>query len=248
MNRSFAYGFSATDERDRLIQDHLPLVKFVVERMITQVPAYLNRDEITSSAMHGLVDAASRFDSSRGILFKTFAEQRIRGAILDEARRMDWFSRSLRDKHGRITETIDRLEKTLGRIPEEDEIAQAMDMGLEAYRRMLGEVNHLGCVSLQQTLDGSQEGQTFMDSLTDASALNPEEELEKAQMVQVMAGQLEKLSEKERLVISLYYYEEMTQKEISEILDLTEGRISQLHSQALLKLKASLGRRSQSRK
>lgn len=248
MNLSVAYGSTVTDDRDRLIQEHLPLVKFVVERMLTQVPAYLNRDEITSSAMHGLVDAASRFDPRRGILFKTFAEQRMRGSILDEARRMDWFSRGLRDKHRRITEAIDSLGKTLGRMPEEAEIARAMDLSLEAYRRMLTEVNHLGCVSLQETLDGNEDGQTFLDCLTDSSALDPEEELEKSQMVQVMAGHLEKLSEKERQVISLYYYEEMSQKEIAEILGLTEGRISQLHSQALIKLKSNLSRRIGPRK
>ena len=156
---------------------------------------------------------------------------------------MDWFSRSLRNKQSRIACTIEGLEQTLGRVPEEEEIASAMNMSLEAYRRVLGEVNHLGCVSLQETLDGSEEGQTFQDCLTDGDATDAEERLEQAEIARDLARRLEKLSEKERLVISLYYYEELSQKEISGILGVTEGRISQLHSQALVKLKVNLTRK-----
>jgi RNA polymerase sigma factor for flagellar operon FliA len=243
MNLTTAYNPLQDNQRDVLIQRHLPLVKFIVERMVTQVPAYMTRDEITSSAMLGLIDAAGRFDAGRGILFKTFAEQRIRGAILDEARRMDWFSRGLREKQGRIAETIDRLEQTFGRSPEEDEVAKAMNLSLDDYRQMLGEVNHLGCISLQETLDGTETNQTFLDCLIDQTAEPADARLEKAQLTQLLAKRLEKLSEKERLVISLYYYEELSQKEISQVLGLTEGRISQLHSQALVKLKVGLNRR-----
>jgi len=243
MNSSLSYGMSVSSHSEQLIRAHLPLVRFLVSRMMSQVPSYLTHDEITSSAMFGLVDAASRFDASKGVLFKTFAEQRIRGAILDEARRMDWFSRTLREKQSRIAEAIDRLEKILGRPPEEEEVARSMGLGLEAYRRLLGEVSHLGCISLQETLDGAEEGLSLLDCLEDPAARNSLETLEQCELAQDLAMRLEKLSKKERLVISLYYYEELSQKEIAEVLGVSEGRVSQLHSQALLKLKVSLNRK-----
>jgi RNA polymerase sigma factor for flagellar operon FliA len=194
--------------------------------------------------MLGLFDAAKRFDVSKNIKFKTFAEYRIRGAILDEMRKLDWFSRSLRDKQGKIEKTILNLELQLGRDPEDTEVAKAMDLSLEAYQTMLGEVSHLGCVSLNETLDHSDEGRSFLDSLTNHySSISPGERIENQQLTQKIAEVLTLLSEKERLVISLYYYEELTQKEIAEVLDLSEGRVSQLHSQALIKLKTKIASR-----
>lgn len=240
MNPPESYYHPAVDARSRLIQDHLPLVNFLVERMVTQVPSSLTRDDLASAAMMGLIDAANRFDASRGILFKTFAEHRMRGAMLDEARKTDWFSRSLREKQTRLNRALESLEQELGRSPEEDEIAAAMGLGLEEYRSLLGEVSHLGCVSLHQTIDEYDEGASFLDNLCDPDAPSPQENVERLQLTRELAAHLEKLSEKERLVISLYYYEELTQKEIAGVLEVTEGRVSQLHSQALHKLKARM--------
>ena len=229
------------DDRSRLIQENLYLVDILVGRMVTQVPSFMNKDDMRSAGMVGLLDAANKFDASKNIMFKTFAEHRIRGAILDEMRKLDWFSRSLRDKHNRIARTIHDLELRLGRDPEEEEVAAAMDMSLHQYQLMLGDVSHLGCVSLNETLDHSDEGQSFLDSLTeDKVGMQPGHRLEATELTQVIAQVLEQLSEKERLVISLYYYEELTQKEIADILELSEGRVSQLHSQALIKLKTKV--------
>lgn len=219
----------------------MPLVRLVVERMRAQVPAFVTRDDMTSAAMMGLVDAASRFDPSRGIMFKTFAERRIRGAIYDEMRKMDWFSRSLREKQSRIGKTIAAMEQRLGRTPEEQEVARELGMSIDDYRHMLNQVCHLGCVSLNETLDESDDGRNFMDMLTDDSP-SVHQRIEESEVAQQLAAHLEKLTEKERLVISLYYYEELSQKEIAEVLELTEGRISQLHSQALVKLKVKISR------
>lgn len=229
------------DDRSRLIQENLYLVDILVGRMVTQVPTFMNRDDMRSAGMMGLLTAANKYDPTKNILFKTFAEHRIRGAILDEMRKLDWFSRSLRDKHNRISRTIANLELRLGRDPEEQEIAAAMDMSLEQYQILLGEVSHLGCVSLSETLDHSGGGQSFLDSLAETNTkLQPGYRLESAELTRAIAEVLEHLSEKERLVISLYYYEELTQKEIAEILELSEGRVSQLHSQALIKLKTKV--------
>jgi RNA polymerase sigma factor FliA len=229
------------DDRSQIIRDHLYLVDILVGRMVTQVPSFMNKDDMKSAGMLGLLDAANKFDPGKNILFKTFAEYRIRGAILDEMRKLDWFSRSLRDKQNRIGKTIVELELQLGRDPEDHEVAQAMKLSLEDYRSMLGEVSHLGCVSLNETLDNSNEGSSFLDSLMDErDDISPGARIEGQQLAAKVADVLAQLSEKERLVISLYYYEELTQKEIAEILELSEGRVSQLHSQALIKLKSKL--------
>lgn len=232
------------DDKTKIIKDHLYLVDILVGRMVTQVPAFMNRDDMKSAGMLGLLDAANKYDASKNIKFKTFAEYRIRGAILDEMRKLDWFSRSLRDKQSRIGKTLSELELKLGRDPEEHEVARAMDMTLDEYQSLLGEVSHLGCVSLNETLDHSNEGRSFLDSLMDERAdISPGARIEGQQLTKKIAEILEQLSVKERHVIALYYYEELSQKEIAEILELSEGRVSQLHSQALIKLKTKLGMR-----
>lgn len=232
------------DDKTKLIKEHLYLVDIMVGRMVTQVPSFMNRDDMQSAGMLGLLDAANKFDASKNILFKTFAEYRIRGAILDEMRKLDWFSRSLRDKHNRIARAISDLENKLGREPEEIEIAHELDLSLEDYQRLLGQVSHLGCVSLNETLDQSDQGRSFLDNLVDQrESSSPGSRIENAELTQVFVDVLETLNEKEQLVISLYYYEELTQKEISEVMSLSEGRVSQLHSQALIKLKSKLANR-----
>ncbi|WP_457572998.1 FliA/WhiG family RNA polymerase sigma factor [Desulfolithobacter sp.] len=228
------------DDRSQLIREHMPLVELLVERMVPQVPSFMSRDDMTSAAMVGLIDAANRFDEAKGVKFRTFAEYRIRGAILDEMRKLDWFSRSLREKQNRLTQTMLRLERQLGRSPEEDEMAEAMDMTLDEYHDLLGQVSHLGCVSLHQTLDHTEEGRNFLDSLEEHGGPTPLELIENQELTRLIADLLEELTEKERLVIALYYYEELTQKEIAEVIQVSEGRVSQLHSQALLKLRVKL--------
>lgn len=229
------------EDHSTLIRDNLYLVDILVGRMVTQVPSFMNKDDMRSAGMLGLIDAANKFDPSKNILFKTFAEYRIRGSILDEMRKLDWFSRSLRDKQHKVSRAMTMLERKLGRSPEEDEMAQAMEISLEEYRQILSEVSHLGCVSLHETLDNSEDGVSFLDSLVDKrSDLTPAAQIESKELTKIMASILQELSEKERLVISLYYYEELTQKEIADVLEVSEGRISQLHSQALLKLKTKV--------
>lgn len=230
-------------DREALIREHLPMVDFIVERMVCQVPSYMTRDDMASAAMVGLMDAAGRFDPGKGVLFKTFSEQRMRGAILDEARKMGWFSRGLRDKQGRVADAFVTLEHRLGRSPEEEEVARELGLSLADYHQLLGEVNHLGLVSLQETLDQEGQGRSLQDTLVDKDAPSALDRLEAKELTREIAGCLKTLTEKETQVIALYYYEELTQKEIAEVLGVTEGRVSQLHSQALAKLKGKLSRR-----
>jgi len=229
------------EDRSTLITEHLSLVNIIAGRMVTQVPAFMNRDDIRSAGMLGLIDAANKFQPEKKIKFKTFAEYRIRGAILDEMRKLDWFSRSLREKQTNLNRCMTELERKLGRLPDEQEMAEKLELSLEDYQQVLGQVSHLGCVSLNETLGHSDTGRSFQDALIDNhKSASPVDIFEQHELTHVIAEILEQLSEKEKLVISLYYYEELTQKEIAEILEVSEGRVSQLHSQALIKLKTKV--------
>lgn len=243
MALSSGYGLPGAAEREKMIEAHLSLVDFLVERMLTQVPAFVSREDIRSAALMGLMDAANRFDPRRGVLFKTFAERRIRGSVFDEVRRMDWFSRTMREKQSKLDRVTDELSKKLGRGPEDAELAAALEMNLDEYHELQYQVSQLGYVSLHESIDDAGEGsQTFIDNLEDTQQASVQERIESNELTHELAGYLEQLSEKERLVIALLYYEELTQKEIAEVLELTEGRISQLHSQALGKLKGKMKR------
>jgi RNA polymerase sigma factor FliA len=234
------YQTGTYDQRDRLVKTHMDFAEYVVQRMRSQLPVFISIDELKSAAIYGLMEAAGRFDPGRGVLFKTYAETRIRGAIMDEVRKMDWFSRSMREKHGRMNREIRRLEQQLGRDPTEEEIAEAMNLSREQYQTVLKEIGQLGIVSLNEILNEESDGATFLDQVRDDENKNPDEQFGIQELIRELAVEINKLSEKERLVLTLFYYEELTQKEISEILELSEGRISQLHSQALSKLKAGM--------
>lgn len=243
MTFSNGYGPPGAVEREKMIESHLSLVDFLVDRMMTQVPAFVSRDDIRSAALMGLMDASNRFDPRRGVLFKTFAERRIRGAVFDEVRRMDWFSRTLREKQSRLTKVTDSLGKRIGRAPEDPELAEELDMSLDDFRELQLQVSQLGTISLNESLDSDDDsGKTFIDNLEDVKQASVQERMEANELTGELAGYLEQLSEKERLVVALIYYEELSQKEISEVLELSEGRISQLHSQALNKLKVKMKR------
>lgn len=242
MTFSNGYGPPGAAEREKMIESHLSLVDFLVDRMMTQVPAFVNRDDIRSAALMGLMDASNRFDPRRGVLFKTFAERRIRGAVFDEVRRMDWFSRTLREKQSRLSKVTEDLGKRLGRAPEDPEVAAELDMSLDDFRELQLQVSQLGTISLHESVDDDDSGKTFIDNLEDTQQASVQERMEANELTGELAGYLEQLSEKERLVIALIYYEELSQKEISDVLELSEGRISQLHTQALSKLKIKMRR------
>jgi RNA polymerase sigma factor FliA len=242
MTFSDGYGPPGAAEREKMIESHLSLVDFLVDRMMTQVPSFVNRDDIRSAALMGLMDASNRFDPRRGVLFKTFAERRIRGAVFDEVRRMDWFSRTLREKQSRLSKVTEDLGKRLGRAPEDPEVAEELDMSLDDFRELQLQVSQLGTISLHESVDDDDSGKTFIDNLEDTKQASVQERMEANELTGELAGYLEQLSEKERLVVALIYYEELSQKEISDVLELSEGRISQLHAQALGKLKIKMKR------
>src|SRR5512138_2427547 len=232
---------AAIPNRDELIVAHLPLVKFLVGKIASQLPPQLDREDLMSAAIVGLITAAERFDPTRGVQFKTFVEQRIRGTIMDELRSQDWLTRSVREKFKRLEREFAVLEQRLGRNPTSEEVAAAMQMEMEDYFKLLEEVHFLSVVSLDDSWE-DEDGSSFglLDVLEDKRSENPQEQMMAREMVDVMAEAIDALPEKERIVITLYYYEEMNLKEIGAVLSLTESRICQLHSQAILRLRTKM--------
>lgn len=231
----------ASATRDEMIIAHMPMVRYLVNRIASQLPPHLDREDLMSAAVIGLITAAERFDPSRGVQFKTFVEQRIRGTIMDELRAQDWLTRSVRDKYKRLEREFSVLEQKLGRNPTSEEVARAMEMEMEEYHRLLEEVHFLSVVSLDDSWE-DEDGSPFglLDVLEDKGAENPQQQIINREMVSLMATAIEALPEKERIVITLYYFEDMNLKEIGAVLNLTESRICQIHGQAVLRLRSKM--------
>lgn len=227
--------------RDELIVSHLPMVKFIVGKIASQLPPHLDREDLMSAAIVGLITAAERFDPTRGVQFKTFVEQRIRGTIMDELRSQDWLTRSVREKFKRLEKEFSILEQKLGRNPTSEEVASALNMELEDYFHLLEEVHFLSVVSLDDCWE-DEDGTPFglLDVLEDKGVENAQDQLMARQTVEILAEAIDSLPEKERIVVTLYYYEEMNLKEIGAVLSLTESRICQLHSQAIMRLRSRM--------
>ncbi len=217
--------------KDKLIEHYLPLVKSVAGRIAIGLPQHADKDDLTNNGFFGLLNAIERFDITRGIKFETYAATRIRGSILDALRAQDWIPTSLRHKARIFEETLAKLENQLGRSASDDEIADAMQLSSHELRILINQLNACTVISLDE----------FAQSVTiPQQSSNPSQLAEEQEVRSMLTHSIDKLPEKERTVVSLYYYEEMTLKEISLILHLSEARISQLHTKALFRLRGSL--------
>jgi RNA polymerase sigma factor for flagellar operon FliA len=227
--------------RDQLIVTHLPYAKKIAMKLISQLPAHLDRDDLLSAAVIGLIMAAERFDPARGVTFKTFSEQRIRGTIIDELRAQDWLSRSLRDKFKLLEREFSQLEQQLGRDPLSEEVASAMGISQDEYFQLLDDVHYLSVISLNDTWE-DDSGSPFglLDVLEDESAEDPHFQVEETQAAEILSAAINELPEKEREIISRYYYDDRSLKEISASMQLHESRVSQLHGQAILRLRVKM--------
>ena len=223
--------------RQELVIKYAPLVKYIAERMAIRLPPNISREELISAGIVGLIDALDKFNSAMGIKFQTYAEHRIKGAMLDELRKMDWIPRSIRKDIHRIEDAITAVKYRLGREPEDHEVAQEMNIDIDSYYKMTSKAQGITLVSLDKVMpDGSTPKFTRQASNTPS----PFDELKIKELKKIISRALVSLSKKEQLVISLYYYDELTLKEIARVLDLTESRISQIHSKAILRLRAKL--------
>ncbi|MDD2539431.1 MAG: FliA/WhiG family RNA polymerase sigma factor [Desulfuromonadaceae bacterium] len=228
-------------DREQLIVEHIPLVRYLVGRISAKLPPHLDLQDLTSSAMIGLINAADRFDSSRGVLFKTFAEQHIRGTILDELRSYDVLSRSMRDKYKRVERELRQLENQLGRDPTSEEMAEALQISLDDYFELLDDVHVFTFISLDDSWDGDDGSPLCLaDVLCEAEAKSPQQQVMSMQLAEALGQAIDSLPEKERLAVTLYYNEDFNLKEIGETLGLTESRISQIISQAMVRLRLRL--------
>jgi RNA polymerase sigma factor for flagellar operon FliA len=224
--------------REELILKYAPLVKQIAERIAVRLPPNISKDELVGPGVLGLFDAIDKFDSKRGIKFRTYANLRIKGAILDELRKMDWISRSVRRNINRIEDAIRALELKLGREPKDDEIAEEMGLDMDSYYKMISRSHGVNLLSLDELmLDG---GITPKIANQASDQPSPIDELKVKEIKSVIFKALSTLSKKEQIVMSLYYYDELTLKEIAQVLSLTESRISQIHSKAIIRLRIKL--------
>lgn len=243
-----AYTQSRSPEiREQLLLQYIPLVRRVAARMLGSLPRSVRLDELISAGVMGLLTTLDSFNPSLGIKFETFAMNRIRGAMVDSLRELDWVPRSVRQKARQLERVIEELMQELGRMPEDHEVAARLGVSIEEYQKQLDEVHVTVLLSLDDTFPTLYgEGSSLAELTTDNGQPSSHERLEDNELRTVLVQHLRQLPDQEKLVLALYYYEELTLKEIGEILKLTESRVSQIHSKAVLKLRAGV-RRTMSR-
>jgi RNA polymerase sigma factor for flagellar operon FliA len=229
-------------ERSDVMERYSPLIKYVADRLASRLPAHISRDDLIGSGALGLIDAIDKYDAQRNIQFKTYAEIRIKGAMLDELRSLDWVPRSVRKKALQIEKAYQNLENRHGRPPSDEETAAELGWSLAEYHRQLNEARGVSIIDLEAFRPSGAGGakNDLFEILADDSGVDALAALGLSEARDVVAGAIDRLPEKERLVVTLYYYEELTMKEIGSVLNYTESRISQLHTKALLRLKSKL--------
>lgn len=231
--------------REALIEEYAPLVKYVAGRVITGFPSNVEFDDLVSYGIFGLIDAIDKFDPARGIKFETYAISRIKGAILDGLRSNDWAPRSVRQKAKQLEKVCAELENKLGRYATDQEIADALQISLDEFHRLLNEVSCTTLYSLDEhwlsrTVD--DESVRVLDLIENVESADPEKQIEIMELKSELAKAIDALTDRERMVITLYYYEGLTLKEIGEIMSISESRVSQIHTKAVFRLQGRLAR------
>ena len=230
--------------RDRLILTYAPLVKYVAGRLGSGLPAHVDEGDLVSYGLLGLIAAIERYDPDRDVKFETYAIARIKGSILDELRAMDWVPRSVRSRAREIERAMTELESKLGRAPNDEEISAKVGITIEELENSLTDISRSSIAALDElwTVSGSG-GDTIalIDTIEDTQGPEPQSAFAQTEMREAIADAISRLPEREKLVITLYYYEDLTLREIGEVLGVTESRVSQLHTKAILRLKARLG-------
>lgn len=230
--------------RERLVVAYAPLVKYVAGRMSSGLPAHVEESDLISYGLTGLISAIERFDLSREIKFETYAITRIRGAIIDELRTLDWVPRSVRARARDIERANMKLEARLQRAPTDEEMATELGMSTSEFQDALLQISHSTIVALDElwnVSDASGDQVSLLDTLPDRDAPDPQAIVDQGEQRDRIADAIAALPEREKLVIALYYYENLTLREIGEVLGVTESRVSQLHTKAVLRLRSKLG-------
>jgi RNA polymerase sigma factor for flagellar operon FliA len=229
--------------RERLVLAYAPLVKYVAGRMGSGLPSHVEEADLISYGLLGLISAIERFEPEREIKFETFAITRIKGSIIDELRSLDWVPRSVRAKAREIEKANAKLEHELHRAPTDREMAGALGVSLDDFQESLVRISNSSVVALDElwtVSDASGDQVSLLDKIQDPEAVDPAREMDMTDMKDRLADAIAKLPEREKLVVALYYYENLTLREIGEVLGVTESRVSQLHTKAVLRLKSRL--------
>ncbi len=225
--------------QEKIIIEYASLVKLVAGRLSMYLGYNVEYDDLVGYGTFGLIDAVDKFDYTKGVKFETYASLRIRGAILDQIRKMDWIPRSIRQKQRKIDLAYQSLEQKFGRMASDEEIAQELEISVDELENWQNQTKVTNIISLDEFMEQGTESKVEQSLTTDFD--RPDKVLEKQELKDLLVKTLETLTEKEKKVIVLYYYEELTLKEISRILEVSESRISQLHTKALQKMKVRLG-------
>jgi RNA polymerase sigma factor for flagellar operon FliA len=229
------------DQKEELIKEYAPLIKFVAQKIAVRLPPNIELDDLISAGSIGLMDAIDKWDPSRDNKFKTYAEFRIRGSILDELRAQDWVPRSVRDKSKALDRTVAQLEIDLGRAPTDEEISSKLSMSMDEFHDLVNQVRPVSLLSIDDQPTFSDSDKKSISNLLEGSKSgNPFNQLNVKVIKDVVAKAIEELPERQRLVLSLYYFEDLNLKEIGQVLRVTESRVSQLHAQAVTRLRAKL--------
>lgn len=228
--------------RDKFVRQYAPLVKYVAGKVAIGMPHNVEFDDLVGFGVFGLFDAIEKFDPEKHVKFKTYAVTRIRGAIFDELRSIDWVPRSVRQKAREVEEAVRRLETSLGRSATDREIAKEMGMGLPEFQKLMLKISGTSILSLNDVWYTGEDNDkvSIVESIESPQSLNPDTIVEKEEIKRVIIEAINELPDKEKKVLVLYYYEDLTLKEIGKVLEVTESRISQLHTKAIMRLRAKL--------
>jgi RNA polymerase sigma factor for flagellar operon FliA len=230
--------------REQLILEHLPQIKYIAHRISTKLPSHVELNDLVSAGVLGLLDAVEKFDPSRGVKFKTYAELRVKGAILDSLRNLDWAPRSLRKRSKDLEKTYKELEQRLGRPATDKEVSDELGITLEEFYELIDQIKGLNLGSFHDLAPQEDErnGEPLVKYIPDAPQMDPFFVFQKSELRELLAVAIDTLPKKERLVVSLYYFDELTMKEIGKVLGVNESRVSQLHTKAMLRLRTKLRR------
>ncbi len=231
-----------TRAKERLILTYAPLVKYVAGRMSSALPAHVEEKDLISYGLMGLIGAVDRFDPGRQVKFETYAVARIKGAIIDELRSLDWVPRSVRARARQIEQKAAELEHKLQRVPTDEELSAALGMGMEEFQAAITQISNSSIVALDEMWNVNSGGEplALIDTIGDQRLSDPAALLDITELRDTLADAIARLPEREKIVIALYYYDQLTLREIGEVLGVTESRVSQLHTKAILRLKGRM--------
>jgi len=229
--------------KEQIVLEHAPLIRYIVNRIAVRLPSHIDLDDLHNTGVIGLMDAIEKYDPDKNCKFKTYAEFRIKGAILDQLRSLDWVPRSVRQKGRRLERAYGEVEQRLGRSASEEEVADSLGLQLEKFHELLNQVRGVSLVNLEELRGSNSEGDrtgSYADIVEDVHSENPFSALKQQETRGVIADTIGSLPDKERLVLTLYYYEDLNMKEIGSILGITESRVCQIHTKAVGRLRSKL--------